>query len=88
MGQTWLPIGRPRGFAPNFAALAASSPVVLEPIATRFMNSRLDISLIIIHLLLQLYSFRPGDFEAILIQALQKSRRSQEIFYQCRDLWK
>ena len=81
-------MGRPRGFASNFAALAASSPVVLEPMATRFMNSRLDIALIIIRLLLQLHSFRPGDFEAILIQVLQKSRRGPERFYQCRDLWK
>jgi hypothetical protein len=45
-GQTWLPIGRPSGFAASLAALAASNPAEPAPIAALFMNSRLDIAVI------------------------------------------
>ena len=61
-GQTWLPMGRPSGFAASLAVLAASNPAAPEPIATRFMNSRLDIA--VISIIAFLTSPSPDDIHA------------------------
>src|SRR5207245_2838856 len=45
-GQTWLPIGSPRGLAARLAALATNNPAAPEQIVTLSVNSRRDIVLI------------------------------------------
>ena len=45
-GHTWLPMGKPSGFAASFVALAVIKLGTLEPTASLLTNSRLEIVVI------------------------------------------
>src|SRR6266850_2441451 len=83
-GQTWLPMGSPRGLAARLAALATSKPAAPEQIVTLSVNSRRDIVLISIFPFL-VYSSQPGRYSRVssllasgmfVIFALAESQRT------------